>query len=125
MNATEKVLDLLTQAHGTLTQAVIPSASKQERYDCLMIANALRIVERHFRASPENGLTAMTDGLLGEVVIVKGIRAGQFDAGCPMRTQLIANLRDRLARQLVIDNPRLVEQLTQPPREADGHGFFH
>jgi hypothetical protein len=111
MNATEKTVDLLDVAHNTLTNEVVPSLSKQVRYNALMVANAMRIAERHFRATQERDTTVFTNGLLDESAIVKGIRAGQFDNGCAMRVALIVNLRDRLVQQLAVDNPRALDNL--------------
>jgi hypothetical protein len=109
MNATEKMVDLLDVAHSTLTNEVVPSLSKQDRYNSLMVANAIRIAARHFCLTQECQTTAPTDGLLGESAIVKGIRAGQFDNGSAMRAALIANLRNRLVQQLAVDNPRVLD----------------
>lgn len=111
MNATEKMVDLLDVAHSTLTNEIWPSLSKQDRYNSLMVANAMRIAARHFCSTQERHTTAPGSGLLGESAIVKGIRAGQFDNGSAMRAALIVNLRNQLAQQLAVDNPRVLDNL--------------
>ncbi|CAE6820036.1 hypothetical protein R69746_06012 [Paraburkholderia aspalathi] len=114
MNESQRTLDLLNEAHETLTKAVIPSVSKQDRYSCLMIANALRIVERHFRTlTQDESIGGATDISLGGGALVKEIRTGLFDTHSPLRGSLVRQLRDRLSSQLAIDNPRVLEQLTQ------------
>ncbi len=116
MNADEKMLDLLNVAHSTLTSEVVPSLSRQDRYNCLMVANAIRIAARHFQSTRERHVTATADALLGKSALVRGIRAGQFDDGMAMRTVLVSNLRNRLVRQLRVDNPRVLENLRNSPQ---------
>jgi hypothetical protein len=116
MNVTEKMVDLLDVAHNTLTNEVVPSLSKQERYNFLMVANAIGIVARHFYSTRERDTTAPASELLDQSAIVKGIRAGQFDNGSAMRAALIVNLRNRLVQQLAVDNPRLLDNLQNSPQ---------
>lgn len=116
MNTTEKMVDLLDVAHSTLTKEVVPSLSNQDRYNSLMVANAIRIAARHFCSTQERHTTGPTNGLLGESAIVKGIRAGQFDNGTAMRAALIVNLRNRLVQQLAVDNPRALDNLQSSPQ---------
>jgi hypothetical protein len=117
MNADEKMLDLLNVAHSTLTSEVVPSLSRQDRYNCLMVANAIRIAARHFQSTRERHATApAADSLLDKSALVRGIRAGQFDDGMAMRTVLVSNLRNRLVRQLRVDNPRVLENLRNSPQ---------
>ncbi|AOJ91571.1 hypothetical protein WK22_00830 [Burkholderia multivorans] len=116
MNGTQKILDLLEVAHSTLTNDVVPSLSKQERYNSLMVANAIRIAARHFCATQERQTKAPASGLLGEGTIAQAIRAGQFDAGSTMRASLIVNLRSRLVQQLAIDNPRALDNIQNSPQ---------
>jgi hypothetical protein len=116
MNVTEKMVDLLDVAHDTLTNEVVPSLSKQDRYNSLMVANAIGIVSRHFCSMRERDITAPASELLGESAIVKGIRAGQFDNGSAMRAALTVNLRNRLVQQLGVDNPRMLDNLQNSPR---------
>lgn len=116
MNADDKMVDLLKVAHSTLTNEVVPSVSKQDRYNSLMVANAIRIAARHFQSTRERHATASPDALLDESAIVRGIRAGQFDDGAAMRTVLVANLRNRLIQQLRVDNPRVLDNIQNSPR---------
>lgn len=111
MNAAEKMVDLLDVAHNTLTNEVLPSLSKQDRYNSLMVANAIRIAARHFHSAQERHATAPANALLDESAVVRGIRAGQFDDGAAMRTVLVVNLRNRLVQQLAVDNPRVLDNL--------------
>lgn len=124
MNHNERALDLLEQAQQTLTQDVMPSIPAKDRYNCLMVANALRIVVRHFQESPSASTTANQSPICEEAV-VRGIRAGHFDHGMPMRAGLVAILREQLTHQLAIDNPRLLDQLTQSSDTAHGHGLLY
>ncbi|MGF7000870.1 DUF6285 domain-containing protein [Paraburkholderia sp. GAS32] len=116
MNADEKIVDLLNVAHSTLTNQVVPSLSKQDRYNCLMVANAIRIAARHFQSTRERHATASPDALLDKSALVRGIRAGQFDDGSAMRKVLVSNLRNRLIQQLRVDNPRVLENLQNSPQ---------
>ncbi|CAG9269380.1 DUF6285 domain-containing protein [Paraburkholderia unamae] len=116
MNTHDRMVDLLDTATGTLTGDVLPSLQKEARYNGLMVANAMRIVARHFgRASAVPDAHAPVQ-LLGDAVIVSGIRAGQFDVGSPMRPALVATLWNRLAQELAVDNPRMLETLQNSPR---------
>lgn len=116
MNAEEKMVDLLNVAHSTLTNEVMPSLSKQDRYNSLMVANAIRTAARYFRSTQERHARAPANALLDESAIVRGIRAGQFDDGAAMRTVLVANLRNCLIQQLRVDNPRVLENLQNSPQ---------
>ncbi|AQH01481.1 hypothetical protein A9R05_21935 [Burkholderia sp. KK1] len=116
MNGTEKILDLLEVAHSTLTNDVVPSLSQQERYNSLMVANAIRIAARHFCATQKRHTKVPASGLLGVGAIVKAIRAGQFDAGSAMRASLIVNLRNQLVQQLAVDNPRALDNIQNSPQ---------
>lgn len=116
MNAEEKMVDLLNVAHSTLTNEVVPSLSKQDRYNSLMVANAIRIAARYFHSTQERHARAPANELLDESAIVRGIRAGQFDDGAAMRTVLVANLRNCLIQQLRVDDPRVLENLQNSPQ---------
>lgn len=122
MNDRQKMVDLLEVAHSTLINDVVPSLSKQERYNSLMVANAIRIAARHFCSTLERHTSALDSGLLGDGTIVKAIRAGQFDAGSVMRASLIVNLRNRLVQQLAVDNPRALDNI-QTPEGLTKNGF--
>ncbi|QYY33805.1 hypothetical protein K2O51_33735 (plasmid) [Cupriavidus pinatubonensis] len=124
MNSNERALDLLHQARQTLTQDVMPSISLKDRYNCLMVANALSIIARHFQGACGASTTANPSPICEEAV-VRGIRAGHFDGGMPMRAGLVSILRDQLTHQLAIDNPRLLDQLTQSSDRAHRHGLLY
>ncbi|SIT36471.1 putative Acyl-CoA dehydrogenase [Paraburkholderia ribeironis] len=119
MDATKKMVDLLDIAQSTLTSEVVPALTKHGRYNALMVANALRIVARHFGVSEHDssGFTC-ADDLLDDAAVVCGIRAGQFDEGSAMRETLVLSLRKRLVRQLLVDNPRVLEQFVKNSSQA-------
>lgn len=118
MNATEKISDLLNVAHDTLVNEVVPSLTKQDRYNSLMVANALRVVGRHFLSTQVAPVSTPAVGLLDDAAVVKGIRTGQFDEGSSMRAALVTNLRNRLVQQLSVDNPRMLEQFVKTSPQA-------
>ncbi|MDR8397123.1 DUF6285 domain-containing protein [Paraburkholderia sp. USG1] len=115
MEAPGQIVDLLEIAHSTLTADVLPLLKDESRYRGLMVSNAMCIVARHVNAAFR--LTAPLP-LLGDVAIAGGIRAGQFDGGSPMRSALVANLRNRLVQELSIDNPRMLETLQNSERTS-------
>lgn len=116
MNTSDRMVDLLDIAHGTLRSDVLPLLQKDGRYSGLMVSNAMRIVARHFGCAFRFPAASAVTQLLGDAVIVDGIRAGQFDSDSPMRSALVTNLRIRLVQELAVDNPRMLETLQITPR---------
>jgi hypothetical protein len=112
INDSLKALDLLREAHETLAGQITPTLTGEHRYGCLMIANALRIVERHFRviATQEDSGLNPSEEIDGKA-LVASIRAGRFDTGTTARGAMVNQLRNRLYRQLAVNDPRSLHTL--------------
>lgn len=116
MQAADKAINLLRDARAALGSTVLPASDAQQRYACLMIINALGIVEREFISllrewEPDPGLH--------ERALAASIRAGQFDPANEQRDTLLRRLREGLRNQLAIDNPRLLDRFPPTSREPD------
>ncbi|WP_321930538.1 MULTISPECIES: DUF6285 domain-containing protein [Paraburkholderia] len=103
-------MDLLVEARETLTNAITPVLSGLDRYNCLMIANALRIVERQFTSTHCDSAVKAGCLTFDGHTLTQAIRDGQFDSNGPMRAALLHHVRVGLLHELAVDNPRMLEQ---------------
>jgi hypothetical protein len=123
--------ELIAAARMQLEQQVIPSiAEPRLRFQTLVAANVLAIVERELAAgdAPLTAAWRRAAGLLGDAAeqpagealraavavqarqLCENIRAGMYDDG-PQRQDLLAHLRRTAEEELQIANPRLLERV--------------
>ena len=106
---------LLVQARATLRQVLLPHLPEDQRYQVLMIANAVDIAARELRDGPAvaaaraAALAAQFPGSQEPSVdllrrLAEQIRAGQCDGDRPLYALLQEDLRLRLG----ITNPKLL-----------------
>ena len=106
---------LVTIALQTFRDSILPAVPPEQRFEALMIANALSIAERELAAEPELALAKALGGLIGESGDLQtvaprlcgAIDAGAFDA--PERqADLRAVLWELTRARLAVSNPRLL-----------------
>ncbi len=123
--------ELIAAARMQLEQHVIPSISEPRlRFQTLVAANVLAIVERELAvgkehlaaawqrmASLQGDLSDLPNGAALHTAIAAqarqlcaDIRAGVYDDG-PQRQALLAHLRRTAEEELLVANPRFVEQM--------------
>jgi hypothetical protein len=124
--------ELIAAARMHLEQQVIPAlAEPRLRFQTLVAANVLAIVERELALGEEHLAAAWRrlaelEGSVPEepagaelrAAVAEGtrrlcerIRAGDYDAG-PQRGALLAHLRRTVEEQLVVANPRYLERVS-------------
>jgi hypothetical protein len=113
--------ELLVEARRTLLDDLLGLLPAERRYDGLMVANAMAIAVREFKAY-EGLISFKTQGLAGlsgdrrssvgsttqdlERRLVADIRAGVFDAPGERRDAVRAYLRSDVLARLAISNPK-------------------
>jgi hypothetical protein len=112
---------LVTIALQTFRESILPVVPAEQRFEALMIANALSIAERELAAAPEPGLAAAVGGLIGgsgglETVaprLCAAIDESDFDT--PERQAELRKVLWELTRaRLSVSNPRLLATSAQP-----------
>jgi hypothetical protein len=124
--------ELIAAARTHLEQQVIPSmAEPRLRFQTLVAANVLAIVERELAAGEAQlaaawrrmadlegaGAEQPVGGALRAAVdaqtrrLSQDIRAGKYDHG-PARQALLAHLRHTAEEELAVANPRYLERVT-------------
>jgi hypothetical protein len=117
-------IDLIDIARQTLVDRVLPAQAGENRYEGLMIANALGIALRELRAAEEmaevkRGMLETVASLLGEPVLseksdlahckrrlASAIRAGTFDPGNPGSVMVRELLAIEVRARMAVDNPK-------------------
>ena len=106
---------LVAIALQTFRDSILPAVPAEHRFEALMIANALSIVERELATAPEPVLAAAVGGLIGETgdletltpQLCAAIDTGAFDT--PERqAELRAVLWKLTEARLSVSNPRLL-----------------
>jgi hypothetical protein len=115
---------LVAIALQTFRDSILPAVPAEQRFEALMIANALSIAERELAAAPEPPLAAAVGGLIAESGgsletvaprLCEAIDAGAFDT--PERqTELRGVLWELTRARLAVSNPRL---LTASARQSN------
>jgi hypothetical protein len=110
--------NLLATALAALREEVLPALPPEKRYEALMIANALAMAEREFRA-PQPDLSdaaalypdagALTPEHL-EARLAADIEAGAFDEAGPQRDAAFAAIKAINAARLGITNPKRLRE---------------
>ena len=103
--------DLLQIARETLLAEVLPGLGGGQRYATLMVANALRLVERELRAAGRAGAAPEGAGIVPRAM-AGAIRAGRHDGDAA----LYATLHARAIAAVAITRP---DFLTAAEREQD------
>ena len=107
---------LVAIALQTFRDTILPLVPAKQRFEALMIANALSMAERELAADPGAAPSAAVGGLIGKSgdletlapELCSAIDAGTFDA--PERqAELRKVLWDLTRRRLGISNPRLLD----------------
>lgn len=118
--------ELLASARQTLLERVLPALPEAERYQALMVGNALAIATREIELAAQTAQrehTALAD-LLGAAgqdldlpalrrALGKHIRLGLFDN--TRRDELIAALHASVEGRLAISNPKLLNAADSAP----------
>lgn len=109
--------NLVSIALKTFREAILPAVPADQRFNALMIANALGIAERELLAGPsaEAPLETAVGGLLGGAgrlsdqlpQLCAAIDAGTFD-GPDRQRELRAVLMNITRARLAVTNPRLL-----------------
>lgn len=122
---------LLRIAHDTLVEGVLPALTGAPRYQALMVARALAIVEREaalgsdaerqewlgfaslirggMEAAPADATNIASLLQRGRRALCVEIRNGGFDSPGPRREALLAHLALITENRLKISNPRILE----------------
>jgi hypothetical protein len=111
---------LVAIALQTFRDSILPTVPAKQRFQALMIANALSIAERELAAKPEVAMAAAVGGLIGESGdldtlaprLCEAIDAGAFD-GQERQKDLRKVLWELTRARLTVSNPRLLDQ-SQP-----------
>jgi len=107
---------LVTIALQTFQDSILPVVPAKQRFEALMIANALSIAERELAAKPDEALAAAIGELIGQTgnletlapKLCSAIDAGTFDT--PERQAVLRKVLWELTRtRLSISNPRLLD----------------
>ena len=108
---------LLAEARRSLVEELLPGLSGLQRFQALMVANAMGIVLRDVEAGDEawrelardlGRLTGQPDRPLAEALpeIAAAIRAGRWDADAGLHEALRLHIRARLA----VANPKALPE---------------
>jgi hypothetical protein len=126
MNDRPNATELLDIARTTLISAVLPRLPEDQRYNALMIANAMAISAREHAQGPEVPLAELArlralfnendDSGVGALPaalerynrrLVADIRTGQFDA--EKRTALVEHLQKTVDAKVAVTNPKILK----------------
>ncbi|CBL43804.1 hypothetical protein HDN1F_02210 [gamma proteobacterium HdN1] len=109
--------DLLETARQTLLDRILPALSAEQRYDALMIANAIAIAQRQWqtgdawlheerlRIEALTGTSSPSDAPLGDALLtanrtlIAQIRAGHFDEPRPEQAELLTWMVSQRVRE--------------------------
>jgi hypothetical protein len=108
--------ELVAIALQTFRDSILPVVPAKQRFEALMIANALSIAERELAAKPDEALAAAVGELIGRTgeletlapKLCSAIDGGTFDT--PERQTVLRKVLWELTRmRLSISNPRLLD----------------
>jgi hypothetical protein len=121
MHRPPSAADLLETARTLLRQSILPQLSGPERYQVLMVANAMAIATRQIAAGdqPLEAARSRLAAIYGEPQasldalehrLAKDLRAGLFDAPGPRREAVFAHLWEAARATAAESCPRTLSE---------------
>lgn len=106
--------DLLAEARSVLVDSVLPALRGAERYQALMVANALGMAVRELQQASQPPTEADVEPV-DEAALAEAIRRRK----APDDRALRATLRSLTVARLRINNPGYLHDRDQPPRDLN------